>query len=218
MSTRLILIRHAASHHKEQGIVAGPQSCRGLTDVGRQQAARLAERLLRDKSLVAPTVLYASMLPRAIETAQILATAFGPGIQVRQECDFCTWHIPARYDGMAGEEFQKQCATPGGGVFLPFQAGNESWAELVGRTGRGLWRLAQRHQDETTIIVAHSETICASLIVFGNLPLTHSFDVEVTNASITEWTTDGDTQAWPPPRWTMARFNDAAHLESLEAS
>jgi broad specificity phosphatase PhoE len=33
METRLVLIRHGASHHKDDGVVGGPRGCRGLTAV-----------------------------------------------------------------------------------------------------------------------------------------------------------------------------------------
>jgi probable phosphoglycerate mutase len=115
---------------------------------------------------------------------------------------------------MPVKEFQQRFAVPGGGVFRPFEAGNESWAELVGRAGRALWGIAQRHRAETAVVVTHTEVVNASLIVFGDLPLMPAFDVAVANTSITEWTTDGDPTDWPHARWTLVRFNDAAHLES----
>jgi probable phosphoglycerate mutase len=31
MITRLILVQHGASHHKDAGVVGGPRGCRGLT-------------------------------------------------------------------------------------------------------------------------------------------------------------------------------------------
>jgi broad specificity phosphatase PhoE len=48
MTTRLLLIRHGASHHKDDGVVGGPRGCRGLTPVGRLQAEQLAQRLSRE--------------------------------------------------------------------------------------------------------------------------------------------------------------------------
>jgi broad specificity phosphatase PhoE len=209
----MILVRHGDSQHKVDGVTGGRRSCKGLTETGRQQAARLRDRFARDPSLAAPIHLYTSVVPRAIETAHILAEAFGAD-GAHQDCDLCSWHIPAECDGIPVREFQQRYAIPGGGVFRPFEAGNESWAELVGRVGRALWRIAQRHQGETTVVVAHTEVVNASLIVFGDLPLMLAFDGLVSNTSITEWITDDDTTVWPHARWTLVRFNDAAHLES----
>ena len=175
---------------------------------------RLRDRLQRSAPSLAPDYIYASVLPRAVETAQILADGLGKdAVEARQDCDLCSWHIPAHADGMTWKEHGERFTIAGGGVFRPFQSVSESWSELVGRAGRGLWGIAQRHHGETTLIVAHRETIVASLIIFGNLPLTPSFDVGVANASLTEWTTEEDTMAWPAARWTLARLNDSGHLE-----
>ena len=212
MPTRLFLIRHADSVHKVEGITGGTLSCRGLTELGRWQTEQLRDRLRRISCL--PDHIYASVIPRAVETAQILAAGLGKSAsEIRQNCDFCSWHIPAEVDGMTWKEHEQRFSVVGGGVFRPFQSVSESWSELVSRTGRGLWGIAQQHQGKTLLVVVHRETIVASLTAFGNLPLRPDFEVNVSNASLTEWTTDEDTTAFPPVRWTLARFNDSAHLE-----
>lgn len=111
-------------------------------------------------------------------------------------------------------EFQQSHKLAGGGAYRPFEEGNESWVELVGRTGRALEQIAARHVGETVVIATHTEVVNSSLIVFGGVPLTPGFDVSVLPASITEWMTDGDPAAWPRPRWTLMRLNDSAHLSS----
>jgi 2,3-bisphosphoglycerate-dependent phosphoglycerate mutase len=215
LSTRIILVRHGESQHKVAGVTGGPRSCKGLTETGRQQAARLRDRFASGSRWIPPLHIYTSVLPRAIETAHILAEAIGKTPDaVHQDCGLCSWHIPAEVDGMSVTEFQQQFAVPGGGVFRPFEAVSESWAEMVSRTGRALSGLAQKHQGETTLVVAHAEVVEISLIVFGSLPLARAFDVQVGNTSLTEWITDEDTFAWPPARWTLVRFNDTAHLEA----
>ena len=79
---------------------------------------------------------------------------------------------------------------------------NPEWPTLI----------AAHHAGETVLIVAHTETVASSLIVFGCLPLALGFDAQVNPASLTEWVTQGDPAAWPRPRWTLARLNDGAHL------
>jgi len=210
MTTRLLLTRHGESLHKLEGTTGGPESCKGLTDVGRLQAARLRDRLARELGAGAPFRVYASVLPRAVETARIVSEPFGG--EVEQDCDLCSWHIRPEWEGLTWDEVKHRHPSPGGGVYRPFEAGAETWAELVGRVGRALYGIVQRHRGETTIFVAHTEVVEASLIVLGALPLMLPFDGRVANASITEWSTDGDTTAFPSPRWTLVRFNDAAHL------
>ena len=212
-ATRLILVRHGASHHKEDRIVGGPGGCRGLTDIGRRQAKELAQRL-RSEIQDRPAAVYCSVLPRAIETAEIVAEALGQP-DVVQDCGLCTWHTPADIDGKPWNEYRRESSLTGGGIYRPFEQGNESWSELVGRTGRTLEQIASRHERETVLVVTHAEVVASSLIVLGGLPLSIGFDLDIAPTSITEWTTSGDPDAWPRPRWKLARLNDSAHLSPL---
>lgn len=213
MVTRLILIRHGASRHKVDGIMGGPRGCRGLTDTGRAQGEALTRRLASEL-LEPPQAVYSSVIPRAIETASIL-TAMAGWPDVIQHCGLCTWHAPSDADGRPWADYFREHGIEGGGVYRPFQRGNESWSELVGRTGRALEEIAGRHRGQTVVIVTHAEVVTSSLIVFGGLPLALGFDAQVAPVSLTEWTTEGDPEAWPRPRWTLARFNDSVHLAAV---
>ena len=213
MTTRLWLIRHGASQHKELGIIGGPQGCRGLTQPGRTQADLLAQRL-RHELPTGPDAIYSSIIPRARETATIIADTWQLG-PPHEDCGLCTWHTPPHADGLPWKEYQATNTLAGGGVFRPFEQNNEAWGELVMRTGRTLEELAARHQHQHVLIVCHAEVVNSAMIVFGNLPLAPSFDMRVEPTSITEWLTQGDPAAWPRPRWTLARFNDHAHLGAL---
>lgn len=221
----MLLVRHGDSYSKSDGVYAGPRACRGLTELGRGQVLRLRDRLTATG--FKPDAIYSSTIHRAAQTAKILADAFAPLTPV-QDCGLCSYHLDDSLDGLSWErirtEFQHQDAAgrPDGGVFVPFEEGNESWAELVARVGRALTTLATRHAGETVLAVMHKESLEASLIAFGSLPLFRDFDVEIGRASITEWLTDDDPATpWntqrghqlPPVRWRLARFNDCAHLE-----
>ena len=43
MVTRLLIVRHGASHHRADGVVGGPRSCPGLTAEGRAQVEMLGK-------------------------------------------------------------------------------------------------------------------------------------------------------------------------------
>ena len=73
---RLILIRHGEAHAGFTGPIAGPRGCAGLTDLGRRQARALRDHLAAT-GRVRADVLISSVLPRAIETAQIIAPGLG---------------------------------------------------------------------------------------------------------------------------------------------
>ena len=216
MQTRLILVRHGDSHHKVDDIIGGPRGCRGLTDTGRRQAHALGRRLATELRPL-PKAVYCSVLPRAVETASIVAAELG-GLDVIEDCGLCTWHTPAYADGMPGREFQQAYALPGGGVFRPFEEGNESWAELVARTGRALEYISSRHAGATVVVATHTEVVHSSLTVFGGALLDPGFDVTIAPTSITEWTTEGDPDAWPRPRWTLVRLNDHAHVSQDDST
>jgi 2,3-bisphosphoglycerate-dependent phosphoglycerate mutase len=194
-TTRLLFVRHGESAHTVAGTVGGPRTCRGLTDRGRAQAAALAARLAPDLDGAS---VYSSTLPRAVETAH----AFG--LPVTQDCGLCTWHVPDWMDGLTAAELRAN-RLPGGGVFRPFEEGNESWVELVARVGRSIMDIAARHRGGTALLVCHNETVDASFRALGQLPLYPQFDVAVGPATVTEWSTDADPAGWPPARWTMRR-------------
>jgi broad specificity phosphatase PhoE len=201
MPTRLLFVRHGDSWHKLDGVLGGPATCRGLTALGRTQALSVADRLGTQ-----PDAIYTSIIPRAIETAAIIGSALG--LESTQDCGLCTWHSPAYADGMPVARYHAEHRLPGGGIFRPFQEGNESWAELVVRSSRAILDIADRHRGGTALIVAHTETVNASFHALGLQPLYREFDLDVGPASVTEWSTEDDpTAGIPPARWTLHRFN-----------
>ena len=80
--TRIVLVRHGESRAQELGILGGHDGCQGLSDLGREQVGELRDRLAATGELADASALYSSMMPRAIETAEILAPALG-GLEVR---------------------------------------------------------------------------------------------------------------------------------------
>src|SRR5450759_11900 len=138
--TRLVLIRHGESRASVDRIVGGHQGCRGLADLGVAQAAALAERLAATGELGKVDALVASVLPRAVETAQLIAPALGwSPADIRQDCAFCELH-PGECDGMTWEDFQRAYGDPdmGRNPYVPLSPGGESLADFYLRTGRAL--------------------------------------------------------------------------------
>ncbi|MER7461193.1 histidine phosphatase family protein [Micromonospora sp. NPDC126480] len=206
LRTRLVFVRHGESVHQIESVVGGPRGCRGLTERGHQQARRLAGQLTEELAGASPVAVYSSVLRRAVETARPIAEALGTASV--EHCGLCTWHTPAAADGMPTARFQRQHRADGGGVFRPFEDGNESWAELVVRTSRAIMDLAHRHRGGTVVLVGHTETVESSFHALAAQPLLRAFDLAVTPGSVTEWVAEDMPTAWPPPRWTLRRFND----------
>lgn len=209
--TRIVLVRHGQSGAQVDGILSGHDTCTGLSDLGREQAARLHDRLARTGELADTAALYSSILPRAVETATIIAPALGAGVAAAgepvAECAFCEIHVGeaegVRWDDI-GERFPDfdGWADP---TAVPFP-GSESVVDLQARVADRLAQVAADHPGERVVVVAHGGVIGASFAALGGSSAKVANDAayELVNTSLTEWRGSGD-------EWTLVRFNDAAH-------
>jgi broad specificity phosphatase PhoE len=207
---RLILVRHGDAHAGFHGVIGGPTGCTGLTDRGRQQAAALRDHLAAS-GRVRADVLLASVIPRAIETAEIIA----PGLGIEtfgRECDLCEVHT-GEADGLEWAEWGVRYgsfdmeAEPDR-VFAPE---GESWNSFHGRVQQVLERLAQEYGGRTVVAVCHAGVIIASvrLLLGVSQPATGG-RLAPTNTGLTEWEWEPE-----PGRWTLHSFNEASHLLPL---
>lgn len=216
--TRLVLVRHGEAICNVADVVGGPKGCTGLTAVGREQAARLADRLARTEELGEVAGLYASVLRRAVETAEILAPALiGPGgsaLEVSSDCALCELH-PGDADGLTWEEFVARFKAPDwdSDPTTPIAPGGESWSSFVVRAAAALERVAGAHPGRTVVVVTHAGVVEASMLRFLPLdPRVARLGLQTVHASLTEWTHDDGRvdRAGTPPRWRLERYNDSA--------
>lgn len=218
--TRLVLLRHGSPAHIAAGVAGGPKGDRGLTDRGRAETASVAARLAK-APWAKDAAVYSSTLGRSIETARPIAAALGlVESDVVEHCGLCSYHVPPELDGRPVADLWAN-QVPGGGVYIAHEEGNESWISLLARVGAALFEIAQANAGRTAVVVAHGEVVQASLVAFGEMPIRRQFDTAITPTSITEWTTGDDLfdtgyPDWKFARWTLVRFNDAAHLEDME--
>jgi broad specificity phosphatase PhoE len=207
---RLILVRHGEAHAGMHGVIAGPRGCVGLTPHGRRQAEALRDHLL-DSGHLQVDVLMASVLPRAIETAQIIAPALGFDA-FSQDCDLCEVHT-GEADGLAWSDYAARygsldMAAEPDRVFAP---AGESWNSFNDRVHRTLERLARDHVDQTVVAVCHAGVIMASVRAIFDIPHPGTrARLQPTNTGLTEWEHDPLLD-----RWTLRTFNDASHLLDL---
>jgi probable phosphoglycerate mutase len=194
-------------------VVGGHEGCRGLSDLGRRQVEALRDRLAATGELRADA-LYASVLPRAIQTAEILAPALG-GLDVRQDCDLCEQH-PGEGDGLTWAEFEERYRPDGRRFepYEPFSPGGESTARFNARVARALTKLVGEHRGGTVVVACHGGVVAASMVAFLALPFQGLLaSLYSTNTSLTEWLLDDDgADPTHPPPWRLLRYNDAAHL------
>jgi probable phosphoglycerate mutase len=204
---RVVLVRHGEARAGVDRIIGGDRGCRGLTERGRAQAAALRDRLART-SEVRPDVVYASTLPRAIETAEIVAEAFPNITEVRRERFLCE-HQPGECDGMHFEAAIERYAPDLEDVDAPMSPGGESTREFDARVRQAVDTLVAAHAGESVLAVSHGGFITsACLYVLGapGLDVVHPFRLWPENTSLTEFT------ASSTPPWLLHRYNDAAHL------
>jgi len=207
--TRLAVIRHGEAICNAEGFVGGLRSCRGLTALGRLQSEALAERLRATGELAEPAALWTSVLPRAYETAEIIAPALGaPRIERSASL---SEREPGVADGLSWAELARRfgrSSTPGDEPDLPLAPGGESWVAFVARAAGALLDLARAHPGGLVVVVSHGGVIDSSLISFlGLSEHGNGVRLHVDNTSITEWRHTGR-------RWRLVRYNDAAHLHA----
>ncbi len=209
---RLILVRHGDAYAGFDGVVSGPRGCRGLTDLGRRQAQALRDQLA-ETGRIRADVLLASVLPRAIETAEIIAPALGFQ-DLRQDCDLCEIHT-GEADALAWTEY----ATRYGSFDMEkepervFVAGGESWQTFHERVLAMCNRMATEFNDQTVVAVCHAGVIMASIRVLFDIPHPGTrAQLRPTNTGVTEW-----EHEQPSDRWTLHSFNEQQHLLRLNA-
>ena len=210
-STRLVLVRHGEADCNAQGIVGGHRGCTGLSPLGVAQAEALRARWEATGEMRRAGAFYASVLPRAIETAEIIAPALGE-LEFTTDCDLCEMH-PGEGDGMSWEEFARVYPPPDftDDPGRPLSPGGESWSSFRERVDTTLRALADRHEGETVVVACHGGVVNASLVAF--LGLAHDgtrLDLRTRNTSITEWEQENG-------RWRLLRYNDSAHLATVAA-
>jgi broad specificity phosphatase PhoE len=207
---RLILVRHGDAHAGFHGNIGGPTGCTGLTPLGQDQAGALRDHLAETGRIEADA-LVASVLPRAVETASIIAPALGFD-EIPQHCDLCEVHT-GEADGLTWAEYGTRYgsfdmeAEPDR-VFAPQ---GESWNGFHQRVARTMERLADEYDGQTVVAVCHAGVIMASLRVLLGVPHPGTgARIQPTNTGLTEWHHDRTLG-----RWTLHGFNETSHLLSL---
>lgn len=216
--TRIVLVRHGESMAQELGIVGGHEGCQGLSKRGRRQVESLRDRLAASGELSGVHHLYSSVMPRAVETASILAPALQLDEPV-QECDLCEHH-PGEGDGLSWDEFNERYPAPKPwSIHTRRDPGGETWAEMGERVARGLDTLVERHPGETILVACHGGVVVWSMFRWLGLDAGDLRDrawINPENSSMTEWLFAQNPFARAGVPIQLVRFNDHAHLAGLD--
>lgn len=210
--TRFLYVRHGESKSTVARTIGGPRTCGGLSPLGVQQAERLRDRW-KDAPEFVPDVVVASHFPRARETAQIVAEAFGsPEVVVD---DGFGEHDPGvDCDGMTMDDFVDRFGIGAWeddpfGVTFP---GGETLAEFQFRVGRTVRRFQDERPGQTILVFCHGGVIDAVLRQALKTAPTGGFSINTLNTSVTELILGR------PNMWTLRRYGDSAHLAGLPAA
>jgi len=185
---RFYFIRHGESTANLEHIISNRSLPHPLTEKGRQQAAELASVLCPQ----APIRLYHSPVPRAEETAQILAAAWQPAeiaaAEALREYDLGIYEGQGSteawdfYMHLLDEWYQRgnlQAAAPGGESWLDIRARFQPW--LAGQIA------ALEKQPGSAVFVSHGGLYRLMLPeAAANLPKHYPLDHPLSNTGVIE--------------------------------
>ncbi len=212
MSTNLYLIRHGEAVVNVTPIVGGMRGDTGLTEQGIRQATSLRNRLAATGEIAAD-VLIASTLPRARQTAEIIAPALG--LPITFDDEFQEMRV-GEADGMSNREAWQKFGLPviDDDPFHQIAPGGENWAQFMLRVGMAYNRIIHQHRDKTIVVVCHGGVIDGSFVYFFDMG---SFTPPVAglytyNTSITHWR---EYVREDRSRWRLMLYNDTFHLRDI---
>jgi probable phosphoglycerate mutase len=188
----LLLIRHALPVRVDEGSAEGPADPE-LADLGRRQAAALAEWLAEEKV----DAVYSSPMRRALETAAPLAERIGLEVVVE--------------DGVA--EYDREAAS-----YIPIEelkaAGDPRWNQVPeqpehfrGVVVDAIERIVAAHPGQRVAVVCHGGVV--------NAYAAHVLGIEDVLFFLPHYTSISRVMAASSGERSIASLNEAAHLRSL---
>ena len=218
-STTLVLVRHGESNVTVNRTIGGRRTCSGLSDLGRRQAVRLAERLVSTGEFD-DAVLLSSDFQRAIETAELIGPAF-TGDPPLIEPGFGEHDPGPEIDGMTFDQYIERFGTPDwtgdpNQVIFP---GGETLAEFHRRVAGAIAEVTAAHAGRLVVVSCHGGVVDAAFRQLLRAVPTGGFELHTVNTSITEFRSvpgsAGVSDSSSVDSWRLVRYNDAAHLAGL---
>jgi 2,3-bisphosphoglycerate-dependent phosphoglycerate mutase len=214
-TTLIYLIRHGQSLANVEPTIGGMKGDAGLTQLGREQATRLGERLRSEAFEV--DALYTSTLPRALQTAEYVADALGLPAKPDDELQELR---PGESDGMSWDDFRAKYGRPDfRNPHRPMSPGGESWAEFLVRVGRTMHRLRDQHVGQIVVAVTHGGFIDGCFYQFMGVGNSYGIGFRTVNTSITRWAYEFPEDGAPPEernaRWVLLSYNDSTHVGDM---
>jgi broad specificity phosphatase PhoE len=202
--TRVFMIRHGATVLSAEDRFAGATDV-ALSDEGREQTRRLAQRLNGEKIVA----VFASPLGRTVETAQILAKPHKLEVQTRdglREISHGHWEQLTRRE--VEERFPEEAAEWEKDPYTFAPVGGESGLMVTARALPVLIQLVREHPSQNILVVSHKATIrllLSSLLGFDPRRYRDNLDQKPAALNIVDFR--------DPARSRLTLFNDTSHYD-----
>jgi probable phosphoglycerate mutase len=203
-ATRVFMVRHGATVLSAEDRFAGVTDVE-LSDEGREQTRRLAERLSHEKI----AAVYASPLGRTVETARILAAPHDLDVQICdgfREISHGHWEQMTRRE--VEEKFPDEMAEWEKDPYTFAPAGGESGLAVTARALPALIDLVRDHPGENILVVSHKATIrllLSSLLGFDPRRYRDNLDQKPAALNIVDFR--------DATRARLTLFNDTSHYD-----
>jgi broad specificity phosphatase PhoE len=154
LTTRVYLIRHASTTFAAEDRFAGASNV-PLSEAGRTQARRLAERLTKHP----PAAVYCSPMERTMETAALVAGPHGLTPNPRdglKEINHGHWEGLTRAEVLA--RYRQEIETWDDDPFGFAPEGGESGMSVMGRAIPAIREIVAAHPNQVVYVVSHKAT------------------------------------------------------------
>ena len=200
--TRVFMVRHGATVLTAEDRFAGATDVE-LSDEGRDQTRRLAERLSVEKI----AAVFASPMSRTMETAGILAAPHGLKVHPRdglREISHGHWEQMTRRE--VDERFPEEAAEWENDPYTFAPMGGESGLAVTARALPALVELVRQHAGQCVVVVSHKGTIrllLSSLLGFDPRRYRDNLDQNPAALNIVDFRS--------PTLARLTLFNDTSH-------
>ena len=198
------MVRHGATVLSAEDRFAGATDV-ALSDEGREQTRRLAERLSGEKI----AAVFASPLGRTVETASILASPHKLDVQTRdglREISHGRWEQMTRRE--VEEKFPEEAAEWERDPYTFAPMGGESGLAVTARALPALIELVREHPGKSILVVSHKATIrllLSSILGFDPRRYRDNLDQKPAALNIVDFR--------DPVRARLTLFNDTSHYD-----
>ena len=208
MPTSVFIIRHGA-YDRRASAEGTEASCDfGLSELGHTQVQALRERLARTQDVKADA-LFCSTLPRALQTAELIA----PALELKPQPvpDLCEWESGNEILGVEAFMAKFNELSASARRNYRFCSGFETIAEFTKRVQTKLHELVEAYRDKTIVLVVHGGVVEAAFhyfLGFGPGPFEGGYPA-AGHTSITHWRKSSARE-----NWVQEFANDTHHLRS----